>query len=58
MLFEHLKFKGGRILQGVMPHPSFNLILNRALSYRGGEKYIYIYIGGAYMLQDLWKQEK
>jgi hypothetical protein len=26
-----------------MPHPSFNLILNRALSYRGGEN-IYIYI--------------
>lgn len=48
LLFGHLNFKGGSVLQEVMPH-SLNLVLNRAWSYRKNSL-----LKEPSALQDLW----
>lgn len=48
LLFGHLNFKGGRVLQEVMPR-SFNLVLSRAQSYRKNSL-----LKEPHVLQDLW----
>lgn len=49
LLFGHLHFKGGRVLQEVMPH-SFNLVLSRARSYRKN-----LLLKEPQLRQDLWR---